>query len=321
MNIHQADTSRILVGVSACLLGAEVRFDGGHKRNDFIDDLLVDYFHFVPFCPEVAIGLGIPREPIRLVQQEGEVRAVGSRNANLDVTDALRAYGRNTALEQAGLCGFIFKRSSPSCGMERVKVYTNDGMPARQGTGLFADEIMRANDLLPVEEEGRLHDPVLRENFITRVYVLSRWRALEHGGMSKKSLLDFHASHKYLLLAHNPAGYREIGRMLSGMNRLPLQELASQYIHSLMHCLRQRASRKRHMNVLQHLMGYLRDHLDASDRQELANSIASYGEGFVPLIAPMQLLRHHFRRNPHPYIRQQVYLEPYPEKMMLRNTI
>jgi len=318
---YESELGRLRMGVSACLLGAKVRFDGGHKRNSFIDDALAQHFEFVPFCPEVAIGMGVPRQSIRLVGSAGSPRAVGSRNPDLDVTGPLRDYGKQVAAAIDDLCGFVFKKDSPSCGMQRVRIYSDKGMPEKTGTGLFAAEIMRAHPLLPVEEEGRLCDPALRENFISRVFVYARWRALQRAGLSKGGLIAFHARHKLLLMAHSPAGYKELGRMLSRLDHHELGELGERYIARLMQLLGQQASRRRHVNVLQHLLGYLRRHLDSSNRASLVDVIEAYRRGEYPLVVPITLLQHHFKRNPHPYISQQVYLEPHPRQLMLRNTL
>jgi len=311
----------IRIGISACLLGAKVRFDGGHKHDRFISDSLGRYFEFVPFCPEVAIGMGTPREPIRLVGAADRPRAVGTRNPHLDVTQPLRDYGRRVVPELDGLCGFIFKRGSPSCGMERVRVYNDRGMPEVTGRGLFAAELMRAHPLLPVEEEGRLNDPVLRENFITRVFVFARWRSLQAAGLTRAALLAFHTRHKLLVLAHSTAGYRELGRMLARLDAQPLAALAARYFVRLMQLLQQHATRKRHANVLQHLLGYLRRHADSVHRADLAQAIDSYRRGEYPLVVPLRLLQHHFRRHPHPWVSLQVYLDPYPDELLLRNAI
>ena len=314
-----SDTIRI--GISACLLGKTVRFDGGHKRSPFITDTLVDYFEFVPFCPEVAIGLGIPRQTIRLVGDEASPEAVGSKDPRLNVTSELRDYGRKKAARMEDLCGFIFKKDSPSCGMERVKVYSNKGMPTRSGVGLFAREIMAANPLLPVEEEGRLNDADLRDNFITRVYVYARWKKLLEGSLSNSALIEFHAGHKYLVLAHSPVMYRQLGRLLSDLNDVSLEDLAGTYIANLMQALSKPATRKRHSNVLQHLLGYLRKSLDSVHRVDLADAIDAYRRGDYPLVVPLRLLQHHFNRHPHPYIDKQVYLNPHPPALRLRNAL
>jgi uncharacterized protein YbgA (DUF1722 family)/uncharacterized protein YbbK (DUF523 family) len=312
---------RIRVGVSACLLGHEVRFDGGHKRSRFITDELAACFDFVSFCPEVAVGLGIPRQPIRLVGEPGSPRALGVRDPGLDVTRSLRAYGCEVAGKIDDLCGFIFKKDSPSCGMERVRLYDDKGMPERVATGLFAKEIMAAQPLLPVEEEGRLNDADLRDNFVTRVYVYARWKELQAGQPDKASLVSFHARHKYLVLAHSTVMYRKLGRLLADLGRRPLEEISASYISDLMLALSRPATRKRHTNVLQHLLGYLKNNLDSAHRRDLADSIDAYRRGEYPLVVPLRLLQHHFSIHPHPYISEQVYLNPHPRGLKLRNTL
>ena len=320
MAVHDMKSpAAIRVGVSACLLGNEVRFDGNHKYNRFIADTLAEYFDFVSFCPEVAIGMGTPREPIRLVDDGSGPRAVGVRNPQLDVTQPLRAYGSTIAQRIEDLSGFIFKKDSPSCGMERVKVYQASGVAVRSGSGLFAQQIMAADPLLPVEEEGRLNDTGLCDSFVTRVYVYARWKALHTTGISKSALLDFHASHKFLVLAHSTEMYRQLGRLLSGLDRVPLDEVACIYIARLMEALGTPATRKRHANVLQHLLGYLENSLDSACRMDLVNAIESYRLGEYPLVVPVRLLQHCFSAHPHPYVNRQVYLNPHPQGLKLRN--
>jgi uncharacterized protein YbgA (DUF1722 family)/uncharacterized protein YbbK (DUF523 family) len=317
----ESGLGRLRLGVSACLLGARVRFDGGHRRNRFLLDELGRYFEFEPFCPEVAIGMGTPRPTIRLVGDVDNPRAVGSRNADIDVTDALRDYSERTAGSLQGLCGFVLKKDSPTCGMERVKVYNDKGMPQAEGVGIFARAVQQANPLLPVEEEGRLKDAALRENFVSRVFVYARWQALQRKGLSKKALIDFHARHKLLIMAHSTVAYKELGQMLARLGSAELQDLAGRYIERVMTVLKSRASRKRHANVLQHVLGYLRKHVDGANRADLVGIIDDYRQGLVPLVVPVTLLQHHFRRHPHPCIDQQVYLNPHPRELMLRNAV
>jgi uncharacterized protein YbgA (DUF1722 family)/uncharacterized protein YbbK (DUF523 family) len=320
-NMYKTGLGTVRLGVSACLLGARVRFDGGHKRNRYLINELGAHFEFVAFCPEVAIGLGTPRPTIRLVGDPALPRALGSRDDGLDVTDALREYSADRAQRLDGLSGFVFKKDSPSCGMARVKVYGDKGMPQRDGVGIFARAVQQANPLLPVEEEGRLNDSALRENFISRVFVYARWQALCQKGFSKKALLDFHTRHKLLVMAHSPAAYRELGRLLARLDNADLDALADRYIRRVMEELKAQASRKRHVNVLQHVLGYLRKHVDAANRADLVDVIDDYRRGVVPLVVPMTLLRHHFRRNPNTYISEQVYMEPHPRELMLRNML
>jgi uncharacterized protein YbgA (DUF1722 family)/uncharacterized protein YbbK (DUF523 family) len=316
-------TERIRIGISSCLLGQEVRFDGGHKRDAYINGTLNHWFEFVPYCPEVAIGLGTPREPIRIARLGGALRVIGVRTPGLDVTERLRDYGDRVADQIGGLRGYLFKKGSPSCGMERVKVYDEQGSSTggEKGVGLFARRIMERYPLLPVEEEGRLGDPVLRENFIVRVFVYDRWQRLLADGLTPGRLVAFHSDHKYLILAHNQAAYRRMGPLVARAGEMEPATLAEQYGVELMTALARRATRKQHANVLQHLAGYLKDGLDAEDRRELAEMIDQYRLGRLPLIVPIVLLRHHFRRHPHPYIERQYYLHPHPDELMLRNLI
>jgi uncharacterized protein YbgA (DUF1722 family)/uncharacterized protein YbbK (DUF523 family) len=311
----------IKIGVSACLLGNNVRFDGGHKRSRFLTDALADCFQLVSFCPEVAIGMGIPRQPIRLTGDPDNPEAVGVKDRQLNVTQPLRDYSRQVAGTLDGLCGFIFKKDSPSCGMTRVKVYNDKGMAERTGTGLFAREIMQADPLLPVEEEGRLNDAGLCDSFITRVYVYARWKALLQAGLSKSGLLEFHASHKLLVLSHSTVVYRELGRLLSDLNGVNLHATADLYIGKLLQTLTPPATRKQHTNALQHLLGYLKKDLGPAYRADLAGTIDGYRRGDFPLVVPMRLLQHHFSIHTQPYITRQVYLNPYPQALQLRNLL
>lgn len=317
-----AAATNIRIGISSCLLGREVRFDGGHKRDAFIDGVLGDYFEFVPLCPEVEIGLGVPRDPIRLERRSGHVRVVGVRQPELDVTEPLREQGRRVVRDNPGLSGYILKSKSPSCGMERVKVYAAaSGIPAADGVGEFARSLMGQWPELPVEEEGRLNDPVLRENFIERVFVYKRWQDLAAGGLSPAGIVDFHTRHKLLIMAHGEQAYRELGWMVAGCGDEDPDTFGARYIAALMAALRKRAGRKSHANVLQHVQGFLKDQIDAADKQELNEVIEAYRLGRVPLVVPLTLLNHHFRRHPDDYMQHQVYLNPHPPELMLRNLI
>ncbi|MDX1593566.1 MAG: DUF523 and DUF1722 domain-containing protein [Gammaproteobacteria bacterium] len=316
------DAPTIRVGISSCLLGREVRFDGGHKRDAYIVGTLGDWFEFVPVCPEYEAGLGLPRPPIRLVGEIDRPRVVGVREPGLDVTDALEAHAAERVGTLDGLSGYILKKDSPSCGMERVKVYPEaGGAGVRKGVGVFARALMARWPLLPVEEEGRLGDPVLRENFIQRVFVLHRWQCLEAAGLTKAGLIDFHAAHKLVLMAHHQAEAKRLGRLVANLDGRRLRAQAAEYIAAVMAILARRASRARHVNVLQHLAGYLKRSIDAEDKAELGGVIAAYGRGEVPLVVPLTLLKHHFRRHPDPYVARQHYLEPHPRELMLRNVL
>lgn len=321
--MRSANSARIPVGISQCLMGDPVRFNAGHKHSRLCTDHLGTLFELRPFCPEVAIGLGTPRKPIRLAGDPAAPRAVGSVDHTLDVTDALQQYADDVSVLCEELCGFIFMQKSPSCGMERVKVYEPNGHPApATGRGIFAARLMQANPLLPVEEEGRLNDPVLRENFVNRVIVYSDWQQLLRDGLSASRLLAFHARHKYLLMAHQSPSYRQIGQMLANPGRgATLRDTANAYFAELMAALRRPASRSGHSNVLQHVAGHFKKVLNPPEKEELQQLINHYRSGIVPLVVPVTLLRHHLLRHPDPYLLQQAYLQPHPPELSLRNAI
>jgi len=309
---------KVPVGISSCLLGENVRFDGGHKRDSYIVGTLSECFEFHPFCPEVAIGMGIPRPTIHLVRTGQGLRSVGIKDPGKDFTEPLRDYAEQQKIRHAGLCGYILKKDSPSCGMERVKVYTGR-QPTRDGVGVYAEVMMRNNPLLPVEEEGRLGDPGLRENFIQRVYVYFRWLEMLGQGLSPHALITFHARHKLIMLTH--ADYRDLGQLIAGVSKKNVQAVADQYIAQLMALLKIVPSKKNHVNVLQHIQGYLKKELSADDKAELCEVIERYRQGEVPLIVPITLLKHHFRKCPDPYIDNSYYLSPYPQELKLTNLL
>ena len=310
------------IAISACLLGAEVRFNGGHKESRLCSQALSEHFDFVPLCPEVAIGLGIPRQPIRLIGDPAQPQAVGSVDSSLDVTRPLHDYGVAMAAAHTDICGYIFMQKSPSCGLERVKVYQDGGRPAElRGRGIYAQAFCAAHPDLPVEEEGRLNDPVLRENFLTRVYAYSTWQQLLRAGITRRSLTEFHACYKYQLMAHHPEQYKILGNMLGNLGKNDPREIAPQYFSELMKALKKCATRRTHTNVLQHISGYLKQSISPEDKQEVQYLIGQYLHGIVPLIVPLTLLKHHFRLHPDPYISRQVYLQPHPENLSLRNAI
>jgi len=312
---------RIPVGVSSCLLGQQVRYDGGHKHNDFLTGTLAQYFEFVPYCPELAIGLGVPRPPIRLVATAAGARARRIEDPSVDVTDRLAAYGGRVARGAGALCGYILKKGSPSCGMERVKVYPEKGGAPSKGRGIFAATLIERLPSLPVEEEGRLMDPVLRENFVERVFVLHRWKTAMRAGVTPRRLVEFHTGHKFSLLAHDEPSYRRLGRLVADAGKRPIGELAGEYLAELMQALARPATRRRHANVLNHLAGFFRKKLDAEDRSEIKEIIDRYRQGLVPLVVPITLLKHHLRRHPDPYLAGQHYLDPHPAELMLRNAV
>jgi uncharacterized protein YbgA (DUF1722 family)/uncharacterized protein YbbK (DUF523 family) len=323
MNAHGQGQARepIRVGISSCLLGHEVRYDRGHKHNAYITQTLGRFFEFMPFCPEVAIGLGIPRPPIKLVQMADGVHVRGVRNPDQDVTRALVAYGEQVSARLQGVSGYLFKKGSPSCGMERVKVYKPSGEPAGVGAGMFADTIMREHPELPVEEEGRLMDPVLRENFVERVFVYHRWQGLCHPASGAAELVEFHTRHKFIVLAHDEPAYRQLGRLVAEAGNADLEATRDRYIRLLMGALKKPATPKQHANVLMHVMGFFKRQLATQDKAELLDLIDAYRRGQVPLIVPITLIRHHLRHYPDEYIMQQYYLNPHPRELMLRNHI
>ncbi len=318
----EAHAGEVLIAVSACLVGEEVRYDGTHKKDPFIVQTLGRIVQLVPVCPEVGIGLGTPREPIHLVQVGDQVRLVGVAT-NQDHTAAMIEWARRKVreLERLGICGFILKKDSPSCGMERVRIHRAGQPPLRTGRGLFAQVLMEALPLLPVEEEGRLHDPALRENFFERVFAYRRLRELCKRPPSCGELVRFHTAEKMLLLAHDPQRYRELGRLVANAKGKPSAELCAVYQKAFMEALRKPATRARHTNVLLHMLGHLKHHLTPQEKQELLAAIGDYGRELVPLVVPITLVRHFVRRYGVSYLEGQTYLEPHPKELMLRNHV
>jgi uncharacterized protein YbgA (DUF1722 family)/uncharacterized protein YbbK (DUF523 family) len=319
----EAGGQAIHIGISQCLLGEHVRFDGGHKRDPFLTDTLARFVTFVPVCPEVEVGMGIPREPVRLQGDPASPRMVGTRSGT-DHTRAMESYSRRRVqeLDSAGLCGYILKKNSPSCGMERVKVYGAEGrVPGRGGVGLFARALMERYPLLPVEEEGRLNDPVLRENFIERVFAYRRWMNFLDERYTTGRLVEFHTAHKLLLLSHSPKRYVELGRLVAQAKALGAAAARTRYGTAFMEAVAERTTVRKHTNVLQHMAGYFKRDLDAASRAELTQVIDDYRTGLVPLIVPITLIRHHARAAKETYLLGQVYLDPHPKELMLRNHV
>ncbi len=306
----------IKIGISACLLGEGVRYDGGHKRSVFCTEQLSEYVDFVPLCPEVGIGLPVPRPTIRLEDHDSNIIAKSADGT--DVTRSLRQFGKEATSKIKGVSGYIFCAKSPSCGMERVKVYQGDSkMNSATGIGIFAEELMRNHPLLPVEENGRLNDALLRETFISRVYAYSHWQAIEARGITKESLIDFHSQYKYFLMAHDLAAYKTLGKLLADLSG-GVANIADGYISEFMKSISKPISRKHHSNVLQHIQGYFKKDLSSAQRQEFAAVIKDYREGMLPLLAPLTLIRHFLAEYPDPYLEKQRYLQPYPVTMNLR---
>lgn len=318
---------RIRVGVSSCLLGQEVRFDGQHKRDAFLVDQLGPHVEWVPVCPELEVGMGVPREPVRLLRARGsdQVRMAGV-NTGQDWTARMERFAtaRVRALDDDELCGFVLKSKSPSCGMTRVKLY-DDGRtqraPEATGVGLFAAALMRRFPNLPVEEEGRLCDARLRENFIERLFAYARLRDLWRTRWTMASLIAFHTSHKMALLAHATEGYRALGRLLGEGKSLPRAELRERYEAGFMQTLARPTTPGRHANVLMHMLGHLSDRVDAGDRHELLEAIEAHRTGRLPLVVPLTLIAHHARRLQTTYLLGQTYLHPHADEVSLRNRV
>ena len=310
----------IRLGISTCLLGEGVRYDGGHKRDRFITDTLGQYVEFLPVCPEVECGLGVPREAMRLVGDPASPRLV-TTHTKRDQTERMVQWARHRvrALEGEGLCGFIFKSGSPSSGMERVRVYTESGMPSLTGVGIFARIFMDHFPLIPVEEEGRLHDPKLRENFIERIFALKRWREALENREDLAALVDFHTRNKLLILSHSPKHQAEMGRLVAGAKGIPRKERLARYQGLLMGALRLKATPKKNANVLQHMMGYFKRELSGEEKQELIEVIDLHRQGHIPLIVPITLIAHYVRKYNQPYLKAQAYLNRHPVELQLRN--
>ena len=310
------------LGVSSCLLGKEVRFDGGHKRDRFLTDLLGSFIEWVPVCPEVEVGMGTPRPAMRLIEEGDRVRMVEIKSGR-DHTAPMRKYSarRVRELKSLDLSGYILKKDSPSCGMTRVKIYSESAMPSRMGRGLYATALMEAYPNLPVEDEGRLNDPKLRENFIERVFAYERVRRLFRGRWTAGQVVDFHTAHKLQLMAHSTDAYRKLGRLVATLKEKERVVFREEYECGFMDALGPIATPGRNANMLQHAAGHLKQCLDSSARTELADLIHDYRKGLVPLVVPITLIRHHARRHDIDYLNGQVFLEPHPRELMLRNHV
>lgn len=311
-------STRIRLGISSCLLGEAVRYDGGHKHDAYITATLGRFFDFVSVCPEVAIGLGVPRPPIRLARQTRGVRAQGAQNPALDVTERLAAYAGQVAPSLSDVSGYILKQKSPSCGMQGVPVYPPQGAPLATGTGVYALALMQRLPELPFEEEQRLTDPAVRQNFLQRVFVYYRWQRLAPE-LTPLSLVDFHARHEFILLAHDETAYGELGRLVAGAGGGKIDEHGAHYVRQLMQCLKKPATRTRHANVLQHALGFLQRDLDADDKTEMLALIERYRLGQTPWVVPIAMMQRHLRRFPQPYLEQQYYLAPHPDELALQD--
>jgi len=315
-------TGPLRLGISRCLLGDEVRFDGGHKRDNFLTDVLGPYVEWVPVCPEVEAGLGTPREAMRLVGDPAHPRLLTIKSGR-DHTRALEKMttGRLAELGNLDLSGYVFKRGSPSCGVERVRVYTEQAMPSHNGVGIFARAFIEHFPLIPVEEEGRLCDAPLREKFIERVFCYRRYQDLLQNGVTRQAVVRFHTIHKYLLLAHSAQHYQALGRLVGQAEHHRPKELGFKYGELFMKALAVKATVRKHVNVLQHILGYFKTQLGASQKAELLGVISDYHQGLTPLIVPLTLIKHYVHLFDVGYIREQVYLNPHPKELMLRNHV
>lgn len=312
----------IRIGVSRCLLGDEVRFDGGHKRDQFLTDVLGRYVEWVPVCPEVEAGFGTPREAMRLFgdrERPQLMTIVSHRNMTMPLTVFTKR--KLETLEEMALSGYIFKKDSPSCGLERVKLFDAQGMPRRIGVGLFARAFKERFTLVPVEDEGRLCDPALRDNFIERVFCYHRWQLLVRGSPTRGSIVTFHMVHKYVLMAHCREGYQSLGRLVARAHCFTPKALAAVYGRLFMTTLAVKATRRKHLDVLQHLVGHLKKRLEAKERAELNAALSDYQQGLVPLIVPLTLVKHYVMMHEIEYVQHQVYLHPHPKELMLRNDV
>ena len=313
---------KIRLGISACLLGQKVRYDGGHKLDCLLTDTLGQYVRYIPVCPEVEAGFSIPREPFRLIGPPKNPRLVTIRTSQDQTARMLQwARKRTKELGKEGLCGYIFKSGSPSCGIEGVKVYGQNGVPAKVGVGIFARVFMEHFPLLPVEDEGRLSDPFLRENFIERIFTLKRWRETLLQRQNLGNLINFHTRHKLLILSHSPEYYRTIGKVVAQGKDIPPKTLYDKYQTLLKEALRRKATTKKNANVLQHMIGYFKEHISADDKQELLEIIEQFRLGYLPLLVPITLMNYYARKYNQLSLKGQYYLKPHPLELQLRNHV
>lgn len=315
---------RILVGISACVMGEQVRFDSGHKESRFVTNELANHCSFLPVCPEVGIGLSVPRPTIRLVSNEERLSLVETKDPTKDYTAAMQKYSQEKVeqLANAGLCGYIVCAKSPTCGMERVKVYEGKGV-SNHGVGMFTEILIKKMPWLPIEEDGRLNDPHLRENFIERLFCLRDFQYTMYGASGEETpttakIIAFHSRYKLTLLAHHPASYKSLGKLVAKVSEYDLSEFVVQYRNSLMEAMKHQASRKNHTNVLMHVQGYFKKYLSSEEKRELGQVIDDYRIGELPILAPITLLKHYLQNNPDDYLSQQNYLNPYPQELKLR---
>ena len=315
-------TDKPLLGLGSCLAGNPVRYNGDTKKpNAHVRDICAQ-FNTQTFCPEMGIGLGVPRPPIHLVGSEHAVRVMDVKTHSHDYTDPIREYARHVLEQAPMLSGYILVKGSPSCGYGRVKRYSQSGqLLASDQNGVFADALAEHDPLLPLEDDGRLNDPGLRESFVTRACAYHDWKLLQREPLTTHRLIDFYSRYKYLVMAHHIASYKTLGPMLANAGQRATDELASEFIHTLMHALSQRATRRSHSNVLYHLAGYLKRTISSEQRQRLVALIEDYRTAKVPLIVPVTMLKHHFADHPNAYVDRQVFLDPFPADLGVRNAV
>ncbi len=320
--IHRKMEESIKVGASSCLLGNRVRYNGGHKRDPYITGVLANFFQFVPVCPEVECGLPVPRETMHLAGDIESPRLVTTKS-NVDYTARMQDYCEEKVgeLEKEKLSAFIFKKDSPSSGLHRVKVFGSSGQAQKKGRGLFAAALVKRFPLLPVEEEGRLHDAKLRENFIERVYCYHRWQTFLENEPDHKKLIQFHTRHKLQVMAHSPKHLSKMGKLVAAGKTMPRQQLLEQYQALLMEAMALKATIKKNVNVLYHIMGHFKTYLSKDEKAELLEIIERYSCSLVPLVVPLTLVNHYVRKYEVSYLQDQVYLEPHPAELMLRNHV
>jgi uncharacterized protein YbgA (DUF1722 family)/uncharacterized protein YbbK (DUF523 family) len=313
-------TTPLKIGISACLLGENVRWNGGHALNRFVAHTLGQFVSFVPVCPEAECGLGIPRETLRLVGTIESPRLVTSRTG-IDHTERMQTWARERLdqLAQEELCGFIFKKDSPSSGLLRVKVYNDKGQPVKKGVGMFARAFTERFPRVPVEEEGRLNDPKLRENFIEQIFALKDWRDTLDDRKTMGRLVAFHTRQKMLILAHSQKHYRVMGKLVAKGKQMAPTALYDQYEAYLVDALRLKTTTKKNTNVLLHILGHFKQQLTGDEKQEMLELIDQYRTEQIPLIVPITLVNHYVRKYDKPYLAQQTYLNPHPLELKLRN--
>lgn len=312
--------SKIPVGISACLMGDEVRFNGGHKKSALCSDRLEAYFEFQRFCPEVAIGLGVPRQTIRLVGDFKTPRAI-MPSTDADLTEHLADYGHEIAKVAQGLSGYILMKDSPSCGLFSTKVYSGTTPLPGKRAGIFVQALKDQLPLLPMEEEARMNDAGLCENFIARVYAYHDWRVNFLPQATPQALVAFHSRYKYFVMAHGQTLYRSLGRLVAGAGVGDFAQLVKDYEWAFFNGILKPPTRRNHTNVLFHILGYLKKQVAAPLKQDLLKAVEDYHQALVPLIVPITLLKHYLTHYACDYINQQVYLTPYPEQLKLRNLL